>query len=74
MELTKDAKESKLVSPFGVNPNLSDLITTLNYSPRTFLGRAPLNCKLCGSTHTLRKIEDGYLCELHFKELKKCQR
>lgn len=73
MKITKDTKESKLASPFGVNPNLSDLITPLSVPTRTFLGRSPLNCKLCGSTHTLRKIEDGYLCELHFKELKKCQ-
>lgn len=65
--------KEKIVAPsaFSQNARLSDLVTSMNLRKEVLFGRNPLNCKFCGSTHTLRKIEDGYLCELHFKELKK---
>lgn len=30
-----------------------------------------LGCNKCSSTAPLRKVPDGYLCEKHFKEMKR---
>jgi hypothetical protein len=53
------------------NSNVHDFATVLSLPSRTIFARSPLSCKLCGSTGTLRKFNNEYWCESHFKEIKK---
>lgn len=64
-------KEMSVGAEHGFQKSVVELISSINVGTmRNIVGhRKILRCEKCFKTCTLRKVNNYYLCEYHFKEL-----